>query len=324
MLIVVFALDDTATPTGRSLLWEVTRFCNLACIHCCTYSGPTISTANDVSTGRMIRIAAELADADVVDVLFSGGEPFLRKDFIEMVRAIDPDRTLVYIASNGTTIDDRIVDQLHEARIAGIDISLDGHTPELHRGLRLHSTSFERAVRGIETCVRGEVPLRVTSCVTPATAPHVGALVDLVAGLGVKTLVIQTILPSGGRAVEHPGLALSPEAIPDIDRQVNGARKRWGEAITVDLRAGATSTAAKGCPAGYKLVNISADGDVSTCSWLYKIARDRFTLGNIKTRSLRDCLSGIDRMMRPWTKLTPGCPIPEVLVGTTATRTVHP
>jgi MoaA/NifB/PqqE/SkfB family radical SAM enzyme len=314
-----FAVPDS----GRSLLWEVTRFCNLECTHCCTYSGPTVPTSNDVTTEQMVRVAAELADADVSDVLFSGGEPFLRRDFLEILRAVDPDRTLVYIASNGTVIDDRLVAQLREARIAGIDISLDGATPELHQLVRLHPTSFQRAVRGIQACVRGGVPLRVTSCVTPKTSPHVSALIDLAVGLGVKTLVVQTILPSGGRAVEHPDLALGPKAIPGIDDQIDASRSRWGDEISVELRAGATSRAATGCPAGHRLVNISADGDVSTCSWLYKIDRKRFTLGNIKARALLDCLTGIDPMMQPWTKLTPGCPIPEVLDAAKATRTVH-
>jgi MoaA/NifB/PqqE/SkfB family radical SAM enzyme len=263
----------------------------------------------------MITVASELADAGVRDVLFSGGEPFLRRDFLQIVRAIEPEQTLVYIASNGTSIDDRVVAELREARVAGVDISLDGHTAELHQLVRLHPTSFHRAIRGVDACVRGGVPIRVTSCVIPETAEHVLDLAELLVGLGVKTLVIQTVLPSGGRAAEHAYLALSPSVIPGIDDQIEQAQTRWGDHISIDLRAGASSTAAKGCPAGHHLVNISAEGDVSTCSWLYKIAPGRFTLGNIKTRTLRRCLAGIDHMMRPWTDLTPGCPIPEVLDG---------
>lgn len=299
--------------TGRSLLWEVTRFCNLECKHCCTYSGPRVSTENDVASERMIAVASELAEANVRDVLFSGGEPFLRADFLEIVRAIDPARTLVYIASNGTAIDDRTVDTLREARVAGIDISLDGYTPEKHQLLRLHPTSYQRAIRGIEACVAGELPLRVTSCVIPETAAYVEDLVALLVGMGVKTLVIQTVLPSGGRAIEHPYLAIDPAVIPRIDEQINRARARWADQISIDLRAGASSGGAHGCPAGHNLLNISAEGDVSTCSWLYKIAPGRFTLGNIKASSLSECLAGIDHMMQPWTSLTPGCPIPEVL-----------
>jgi MoaA/NifB/PqqE/SkfB family radical SAM enzyme len=271
---------------------------------------------NDVTSERMIAVAGELADADVRDVLFSGGEPFLRAGFLDVVRAIDPDRTLVYIASNGTAIDERTVETLRDARVAGIDISLDGHSPDKHQLLRLHPTSYQRAIRGIEACVAGELPLRVTSCVIPETAAHVEDLVALLVGLGVKTLVMQTVLPSGGRAIEHPNLEIDPAAIPYVDEQIDRAQQRWADQISIDLRAGVSSGGAHGCPAGNNLLNISADGDVSTCSWLYKIAPDRFTLGNIKTRSLHECLAGIDHMMQPWTSLTPGCPIPEVLSAT--------
>jgi MoaA/NifB/PqqE/SkfB family radical SAM enzyme len=300
-------------PTGRSVLWEVTRFCNLECKHCCTYSGPGISTANEVPTDRMIAVAGELAGVDVYDVLFSGGEPFLRPDFLQIIRAIDPARTLVYVASNGTAIHDRTVEVLREARVAGVDVSVDGHTAQLHQLVRLHPTSFQRAVRGIEACVRGDLPLRVTSCVIPETAAHVYELVELMVRLGVKVLVIQSIVPSGGRAVEHPYLAVSRSVIPMVDEQIERAKVRWGDQISIDWRAGESSGGASGCPAGHRLLNISADGDVSTCSWLYKIATERFTLGNIKDRSLKDCLSGVNPMMQPWTAMTPGCPIPEVL-----------
>lgn len=300
-------------PVGRSLLWEVTRFCNLECKHCCTYSGPGVPTSNDVETDRMVATARELAEGGVRDVLFSGGEPFLRRDFLTVLKAIDPTRTLVYVASNGTAVGERTIDALHDAQVAGIDISIDGHTPRHHQMLRLHSTSFQRAVRGIEHCVRGDIPLRVTSCVIPQTAEHVYDLAELLVGLGVGTLVIQTIQPSSGRAVEHPGLAVDARTISAIDEQVERAKSEWGDRISIDLRAGAHSGAAAGCPAGHRLLNISASGDVSTCSWLYKIAPERFTLGNIKHRSLTECLAGIDSMMEPWTDLTPGCPIPEVL-----------
>src|SRR5258708_10669066 len=301
--------------SGRSLLWEVTRFCNLECKHCCTYSGPKVSTSSDVITERMITVAEELAEAAVRDVLFSGGEPFLRSDFLQIVRAINPDQTMVYVASNGTAIDDRTVTELREAQVAGVDISLDGHTAELHQLVRLHPTSFQRGIRGIEACVRGGVPLRVTSCVIPETSGHVQDLVELLVRLGVKTLVIQTVLPSGGRAAEHPYLAVTPSVIPSIDQQIEHAQARWGDQINIDLRAGASSGGAKGCPAGHHLVNISADGDVSTCSWLYKISPNLLTLGNIKSQKLKDCLANINQMMQPWTDLTPGCPIPKVLNG---------
>ena len=157
----------TVPQRGRFLLWEVTRFCNLECRHCCTYSGPTVSFDADVPTERMVAVAQALPEAGVEEVLFSGGEPFLRRDMMEIVSAIDPERTRVYIASNGTTIRERIVSELKQSRVAGVDISLDGHTPELHQVVRLHPTSFDGAVRGIEACVRGRLALRVTSVVIP-------------------------------------------------------------------------------------------------------------------------------------------------------------
>jgi MoaA/NifB/PqqE/SkfB family radical SAM enzyme len=122
--------------------------------------------------------------------------------------------------------------------------------------------------------------------------------------------VLQTVLPSGGRAVEHPDLILPRSQINAVEQQVERARAEWGTRINVDFRAGQSSGGASGCPAGRHLLNISAEGDVSTCSWLYKISPKVFTLGNIKTDSLSDCVSRAENVMYPWTEQTSGCPIP--------------
>jgi hypothetical protein len=124
--------------------------------------------------------------------------------------------------------------------------------------------------------------------------------------------VLQTVLPSGGRAVEHPELILGKSGISQVEEQVERAQVRWRGEIEIDFRAGQRGGGAAGCPAGHHLLNISAEGDVSTCSWLYKISPKRFALGNIKSRSLAECLSRTVDVMEPWIRRTPGCPIPIV------------
>jgi MoaA/NifB/PqqE/SkfB family radical SAM enzyme len=273
----------------------------------------------------MIAIAKALPDVQIKEVLFSGGEPFLRRDMTQVISAIDSSRTRVYIASNGSPIQEQLVLSLKKAGVAGIDISLDGHTPELHKIVRLHTASFDHAVRAITLCERAGLPLRVTSVIVPETANHVIDLIRLLVNLRVSVLVLQTVLSSGGRAIEHPDLILSKIQVDEVDKQVQSARLKWGRSINIDFRASESGGGAEGCPAGHNLLNISAEGDVSTCSWLYKISPKIFTLGNIKTESLKDCLSRVDQVMGPWTKQTKGCPIPIVNAKTgDSSRNVHP
>lgn len=302
----------TVPPRSRFLIWEVTRFCNLECRHCCTYSGPAVATDSDVSTDRMVDTARSLASIGVTEVLFSGGEPFLRKDMLQIISAIDPSHTEVFIASNGAPVTERLVSELKAARLAGIDVSLDGHTAELHAVVRKNHASFGQALAAIARCVEGGLPIRVTSVVVPETAPHVGALVAMLSNMGVPRIVFQTVLHSGGRAIEHPDLVLAPSQVEDIEQQIVAARSQFASEMDIDFRAGRSSGGASGCPAGHNLLNISADGDVSTCSWLYKIAPRVFTLGNIKEHSLDECLNNVTPMMAPWLERTDGCPIPLV------------
>jgi len=273
----------------------------------------------------MIAVARSLGEADVTEVLFSGGEPFLARDFMQIVSAIDPDRTNVYIASNGTALRSDTIAQLKRARVAGVDISIDGHTAELHQVVRLHPTSFVRAIRGIRACVEAEIPLRVTGVLAPHNAEYAEDFIEMLVGLGVTNVVLQTVLPSGGRAIEHPDLALPAAALPRVEERVERARSRWKGKIEIDFRAGKTGGGADGCPGGTHLVNIASNGDVSTCSWLYKLSPERFTLGNIKQHSLAESLGHIGATMSPWTSRTPCCPIPLVEAATAgAASHVHP
>lgn len=299
---------------GIMLVWEITNLCNLECLHCCTLSSPHVSRDNDVSFTRMLAIIREFAEVGVREVLFSGGEPFLVSGFVSLIEELSDTCTAdIYVATNGTTISKELAKRLKHTSIRSIDISLDGHAPEFHNEVRLHPTAFARTIDGIRACVGEEIPLRVVGMLTPRNSEYIEDYIELLVSLGVRQVVLHSILKAAGRARHNPQLVIWPENIAQIAEKVSHAKRRFGENIQIDCRfAQSQSPVAEGCPAGERLLHITADGDVSPCSWLYKIDKSRFTLGNIKRDSLQDCLTRNSTVMQPLVTITANCPIPYV------------
>ena len=296
----------------RTLMWEVSRFCNLACLHCCTYSSPNASISNDFSTENMISIVQEFDKLSIESVFFSGGEPLLRKGFFDVLDEIKKTKTRVFIASNGTIINQKMAKRLKTAGVFAIDISLDGYTSELHNSVRLHKSAFDKAIEGIKACVEEDIPLRVSGMITPLNVNCIANFVELLVSLKIRKVVFSSIVGAAGRAQENPQLILDRELIPFAVNQIHHAQKKFGDKIQIDHRLSEETQKIPGCAAGQKFLYISSEGDVSGCSWLYKLDPDRFSLGNVKQDSLSSCISRNQSIMEPLLEKTQWCPIPHI------------
>ena len=168
-----------APNEGRLLIWELTRHCNLECLHCCTASGPRVSRARDVTPSVALDCARRLAQSGVVRVVFSGGEPLLRPDLVDIVAAVNTDRVETYVATNGTLLRHAHIEQLRAAGLRGFDVSLDGPTAETHAAIRGRRGAFGGALAGIRACVDAGIQVRVSCVLTPTTTPYIEEWVAL-------------------------------------------------------------------------------------------------------------------------------------------------
>ena len=299
-------------PQGRLIIWELTNHCNLACLHCCTNSSPQVSRVDDATLEAIVRALADLEQADVSEVFFTGGEPLVRKDFPDIAEAACRQKAAIFLATNGTLLTESIVSRIRRAGIRGVTISLDGHTGELHNRLRRHPTAFDRAVRGIRLCADAGMPFRVAHVITPDNRAHVEDMCRFVAELGVPWLILNSTV-SVGRADEQQHTLLDQADRESVLDTVLRMQAAFAGRMRIDHSLDETRSAAPvGCPAGGRIVHITGNGDVSTCSWLYKLDPRRFTLGNIKTESLAAILKRWRPCMEQLAKIDTECPIPQV------------
>jgi len=138
------------------VVWSVTRRCNLHCGHCYADSHDR-EYPGELSTGEGERLLADLASFGVPTVLFSGGEPLLRPDVLELAARAGELGMRTVLSTNGTRIDAAKAGELGRAGFSYVGVSLDGldSTNDKLRGSR---GAFEAALGGIRAARDAGLP----------------------------------------------------------------------------------------------------------------------------------------------------------------------
>lgn len=144
------------------VVWNMTRRCNLHCIHCYSDSENRIYPG-ELTTEEAKAFIADLAEFKSPVLLFSGGEPLLRKDLFELGRFAVERGIRAVISTNGTLIIPDMARRIKETGFGYVGISLDG-IGESNDRFRGHKGAFEEAMRGFRACVEAgqRVGLRLT------------------------------------------------------------------------------------------------------------------------------------------------------------------
>ena len=183
---------DVSRPV---VVWNCTRQCNLSCIHCYA-NADSQRSPEEMDTAAGKAFISDLADFGVPVILFSGGEPLLRKDLFPLASLARELGIRVALSTNGTLITDQVAREIKEIDFAEVGISLDGiGTNNDH--FRGRDGAFEAALAGIRNCVaRGlRVSLRLT--ITRFNYQEIPAIFRLVEAEGIDRVCFYHLAYSG-------------------------------------------------------------------------------------------------------------------------------
>ena len=151
-------MNFMATP--RSIDLSITSDCNLRCRYC-SHFGSASDSGRDLLTNEWLTFFKELNACAVMDVTLSGGEPFCRPDFKELIEGIVANRMRYNLLSNGTLITDHMAGFLASTgRCNGVQVSIDGPDPDGHDAFRGEG-NFQKAVAGIQNLQAHDVSVDV-------------------------------------------------------------------------------------------------------------------------------------------------------------------
>jgi radical SAM protein with 4Fe4S-binding SPASM domain len=206
--VATFGIDKPQT-TGAPFLvvWNYTNACNLRCKHC--YQNAGAPASDELPTAKRKEIVDELDREKVVSLAFSGGEPLIRPDFLDVARYAAKKGIYVSVATNGTMITKTTAIKLREAGIGYVEVSLDGANSEVHDTFRGVPGCFEKAIEGIRNLVDSGIYTCIAATVTKHNIHNIPAIVELGKKLKVKRVVVFNFIPAG-RGSEIVNLDISP------------------------------------------------------------------------------------------------------------------
>jgi 12,18-didecarboxysiroheme deacetylase len=159
------------------VVWNCTRRCNLKCVHC--YSKSENKTyGGELTTDEGLAMIEDLARFGVPVVLFSGGEPTLRKDLLALLERTVALKRRAVISTNGTLIDEPMAARLRTVGLSYVGVSLDGmrDANDKFRGVR---GAFDRALAGIRHCMKAGMKVGLRFTITKRNAAEIDGVFDL-------------------------------------------------------------------------------------------------------------------------------------------------
>jgi len=177
------------------VVWNMTKRCNLRCIHCYSSSRDEPFTG-ELSTAEAKRMIEDLSSFGVPVLLFSGGEPLMRDDLPELVAYAGKKGIRPVISTNGTLLTREMAAKLSDAGLAYVGVSLDG-LEETNDRLRGLPGAFKAALTGIKNCQSAGIKVGLRFTVSRLNYRDVPAIFDLIEAEDIPRLCIYHLVYTG-------------------------------------------------------------------------------------------------------------------------------
>jgi len=195
--------------------WQITRDCDLACLHCCTESAPGKRLPDELDREESMRVAGEIVRNEVPYVMLCGGEPLVAPHFFELAEALGAAGVQLKIETNGQRFDDEAARRLARLPVRSIQVSLDGDTQEVY-GRQRPGGSLARAHAACRAVRAAGLPLEVTFAPTRINLHEAQAVIRRARELGAFRFNSGQLMRVGTAARHWPRLAPPAEAWSDL------------------------------------------------------------------------------------------------------------
>ena len=250
---------------------EVTRRCPLECQHCYNNlpMGDRDARSREMTTEEHFRMLDELVDMGCLWLLYTGGEIFARKDFLEIYTYAKQKGFLITLFTNGTLITERIADYLVEYPPFVIEITLYGRTKETYEDLTQISGSYDRCLRGIKLLRERGLPLKLKTVATSINKHEISAMRQFAEEeLGVEFKMDGQINPRIDCSQSPLAVRLTPEEVVALDIAAPKGASEYRRLAHRDLASPpnlAQNDAVYFCGGGMNGFAINAYGEMGIC-----------------------------------------------------------
>ncbi|OHD64216.1 MAG: heme b synthase [Spirochaetes bacterium RBG_13_51_14] len=286
-------------PVPRLIFWELTKECNLNCIHC-RAEAQSARFEGELSFEEIRRVTDDIASRYNPILVLTGGEPLYRGDVFRIASHARDRGLRTALATNGTLIDESISRNIKAAGIQRVSISLDGIEASSHDGFRGIPGSFGSALRGIAHLRNAGIEFQINTTISRRNVGEIQGIMNLAEQIGAKALHIFMLVPVGcGVEIaesdmiskdtyeevlnwfydksKETSLELKATCAPHYYRIIRQRAREEGRSLSFETDG--MNAVTRGCLAGTGVCFISHRGDVQPCGYLPLVA------GNVRERS---------------------------------------
>ncbi|MBI3551727.1 MAG: radical SAM protein [Elusimicrobia bacterium] len=174
-------IDFLAAPA--MITWQLTRDCDLACLHCCTDSAPGKALAGELTRVEALALADQIVAAQIPYVMVVGGEPTIAPHFFELAQRLADGGVLLKIETNGNRFSEAQAARLPKAAIRSVQVSIDGATQAVYARQR-PGGDLGRVKKAARAVVKAGLPLEITFAPSKINIHEAEAVIDLALELG--------------------------------------------------------------------------------------------------------------------------------------------
>ena len=250
---------------------EVTRRCPLECQHCYNNlpMGDQEARSREMTTEEHFRMLDELVEMGCFWLLYTGGEIFARKDFLEIYTYAKKKGFLITLFTNGTLITKKVADYLMEWPPFAIEITLYGRTRETYEALTQIPGSYDRCLRGIKLLRERGLPLKLKTVATSINKHEISAMRHFAEEeLGVEFMMDGQINPRIDCSQSPLAVRLTPEEVVALDMSSPKAAVEYRSLAEQELAASSRLSKIDTvyfCGGGIKAFSINPGGEMSIC-----------------------------------------------------------
>ncbi|MFH1491649.1 MAG: heme b synthase [Pseudomonadota bacterium] len=269
------------------MAWEVTRSCNLSCVHCraSAEKGPY---PGELDKAKCLSILDNIALTGTPIVILTGGEPLLREDIFDLAQHGTGLGLRMVMATNGTLLTPEVAERMASSGIKRVSISLDGSNAENHDRFRKAPGAFEGALKGIAHLKEADIDFQINTTVTRHNVEQIQDILNLAIDQGAVAHHIFLLVPTGrardmidqeidAGAYEEllqwfykkgrdAPIHLKATCAPHYYRILRQEARKKGE--KVDFETYGLDAVTRGCLGGTAFCFISYEGIVQPCGYL--------------------------------------------------------
>ncbi len=266
---------------------EITRRCNAKCVHCIIGAG--LAKPEELTTQEIISLIEDMSDLGCQNIVLTGGEPFLRKEwplFLQKISSLDMQPILM---TNAMLINNDVIDILKLYPNVGMGISIDGADKETHDYVRGIPGIFEHFCNIVPKLKEAGIYIATPTTVMQSNFNKLDDILQLLIELGVDAWQLQVVKPSERLPKEE---LLTEEQYYKLAEKIVKYRKNYSDKINImesdcigyfsKLQPDLYIQNWRGCECGIYSVSIESDGNVKGCPNMNN------SEGNIKTRPFKE------------------------------------